>query len=83
MGFKKASITSALVFALALIWIWLSKDPYPVITNDQDAVINGVWRSLSIGISFIVSASLFLLLILISPIKKLASKIKRMAAKKH
>ena len=80
---KKAFIASAIFFTLILIWIWSTKDPYPVIVYDQDAVINGVWRSISIGISFIVSALLFLLLTLISPIKKLASKILWAVTKKH
>ena len=82
MGAKKAFIASGIFFTLALIWIWSTEDPYPVIIYDQDAIINGVWRSVSIGISFIVSTLLFLLLILISPIKKLASKILWTANKK-
>jgi hypothetical protein len=83
MGAKKAFIASGIFFTLALIWIWSTEDPYPVIIYDQDAIINGVWRSVTIGISFIVSALLFLLLMLISPIKKLASKILWTAPKKR
>jgi len=75
MGVKKAFIGSALFFSLTLIWIWLSKDPYSVVIYDQDAVINGVWRTVSIGISLILSALLFFLLLLISPLKKLLGKI--------
>ena len=74
MNIKKAFVISLSLFLLILLSLWVSKllnYPPPLeVIYDQDAVINGVWRTMAVGFSLILSFLVFLVLVLVSYFKR-------------
>lgn len=74
MNIKKAFVTSLSLFLLILMSLWVSKllnyPPSLEVIYDQDAVINGVWRTMAVGFSLIFSFLVFLVLVIVGYFKR-------------
>lgn len=71
---SKALKISAILLGLMLLSIWVSKIfgyPSVEITNDQDAIVNGIWRPFAVAFSFIFSIFVFVMLVLGRHLKRL------------
>ncbi|MEA9599908.1 hypothetical protein VC178_08405 [Polynucleobacter sp. AP-Sanab-80-C2] len=74
MSLKKAFIYSLSLFLLICLYFWIEKllgyPPRVEVTNDQDAIVQGVRRTVGVMLGFVVSALLFMLLTLYVYLKR-------------
>ena len=75
MTIKKALIYSLSMFLLVCIYFWIEKLlGYPArveVTNDQDAIVQGIRRPFGVMLGFVVSVLLFIFLTLYVYLKRL------------
>jgi branched-subunit amino acid ABC-type transport system permease component len=77
MNIQRAYILSLSLFLLICLYFWCEKllgyQPIAVVTNDQDAILQGIRRPFGIYLGFIVSSALFLALALYTLLKRMFS----------